>query len=283
MAVHFPRNRLSLLVFNERIQYTLLAMKGMGKLAVCLAGGLMLNISSRALDVNSSGNPYVPIVVRNVFGLNPPPTNAPPAPDDSPLKITPNGIMSIFGQLQVLYKVAPRAGQPGAKEESYCLSEGQSQDDIEVTHINEKAGIVTFNNHGTVQEIPLANAPALNTPLPGPAGPAPGQNFPMPGAIPVRFGGRPGGARFGGQAGGNNFNNGAGNNPAMGGGGMNAPAMSATPTRASSPLSVEDQELLMVAQHLKAQQDGSPMAPLFPPTRLDGPAGLGPPALPGSQ
>ena len=196
--------------------------------------------------------------MRNVFGLNPPPTNPPPQADDTPLKITPNGIMSIFGQLQVLYKVAPRSGQPGAKEESYCLSEGQSQDDIEVTHINEKAGIVTFNNHGTVQEIPLANAPAINTPMPGPAGLAPGQNFPVPGAIPARFGGRPGGARFGG----------AGINPAP------SAASARAPKNSLSTMSAADQELMVVANKLKAQQENDPNLVAFPPTSMDGDAGV---------
>src|SRR5208282_3999681 len=102
-------------------------MKCLGKIAVCLAGGLMLHISARADGaIAPNGNPYTPIVVRNVFGLNPPPTNNPVNPDDVPLKITPNGIMSIFGQLQVLFKVAPKPGQPpGTKDASYVLSEGQ--------------------------------------------------------------------------------------------------------------------------------------------------------------
>ena len=76
--------------------------------------------------------------------------------------------MSIFGQLQVLFKVAGTAkpGQP-AKDDSYILSEGQRQDEIEVIHIDEKASLVTFNNHGTVQEIPLdQRAGGLHTPMP---------------------------------------------------------------------------------------------------------------------
>ena len=271
-------------------------MNCLGKIAVCLAGGLMLNISAHADDAVASSNPYVPIVVRNVFGLNPPPTNAPPSADDTPLKITPNGIMSIFGQLQVLFKVAPRAGQPGAKEASYCLSEGQSQDDIEVTHINEKDSIVTFNNHGTVQDIPLANAPALNMPMPAPA--APGQNFPAPAGVPTRFGGHFGGgpaipAAPGGSFGGNNPNagNGPGNTPAMSaapmgasGGGYANPTTAQqnanTQQSANSGMTAEEQQLLVVAQHLKAQQEGSPTAPIFPPTPLDEQAGL--PPMPGS-
>ena len=143
-------------------------MKRLGKIVVCLAGGLVLNAGARADDVVLPNNPYAPIVVRNVFGLNPPQPVDPNATQaDPPPKITPNGIMSIFGQLQVLFKVAGTAkpGQP-AKDESYILSEGQRQDEIEVIQIDEKASLVTFNNHGTVQEIPLAkaNAPAVNTP-----------------------------------------------------------------------------------------------------------------------
>jgi hypothetical protein len=258
-------------------------MNGLGKMAVCLAGGLMLNISVRANDAIASGNPFGPIVTRNVFGLNPLPTNAPVSTEDNtPLKITPNGIMSIFGQLQVLFKVAPRAGQPGAKEESFVLSEGQSQDEIEVVHINEKAGMVTFNNHGTVQEIPLANAPALNMPVP-----APGQNIPPPGAIPTPFGGRFGGGpgapsspgvpgvRFGG------------NNSSPG----NAPAFSAAPTRGNSgypgqvmmqqnsvagssatqpqntrnTLTADQQKAMIEVMRAKYQSEGNPMSQIMPP------------------
>ncbi len=266
-------------------------MKNLGKIAVCLAGGLMLSITAHANDTIAAANPYEPIVVRNVFGLNPPPTNAPPQPEDTPLKITPNGIMSIFGQLQVLYKVAPRAGKPGAKEESYMLSEGQSQDDIEVTRIDEKNAIITFNNHGTVQEIPLANAPALTTPMPAPGGPRLGQQVPVPGAIPTRFGGRPGGTsggRFGLQNNANNYNNpnptaNPGMNPAM----NQVPAQTsggATGQQRGNQLSAEDQQLMMVAEHLKAQQEGSPAASIFPPTPFDAEAGIkGPPMPPGRQ
>jgi hypothetical protein len=46
-------------------------------------------------------------------------------------------------------------------EKSYILAETKQQDDIEVVHIDEKTDIVTFNNHGIMQEIPLAIAPAI--------------------------------------------------------------------------------------------------------------------------
>ena len=134
-------------------------MKRLGKNAVCLASVLMLSASSHAKNVGSPNNPYSPIAVRNVFGLNPPaPPETEQRPSDPPPKITPNGIMSIFGQRQALFRVTDtsRPGQP-VKDVFYTLGEGDRQDGIEVIHIDETARMVTFNNHGNVQEIPLAD------------------------------------------------------------------------------------------------------------------------------
>jgi len=146
-------------------------MKCVGKIAIWLASGLVLIAGARADDaaVASADNPYAPIVARNLFNLNPVTADAPVG--DPPPKITLNGIMSISGHLQVLFKVAG-TGKPGqsAKDQSYILSEGQRQDDIEVVNINEKASLVTFNNHGTVQDLPLANAPSATTSGPGSGG-----------------------------------------------------------------------------------------------------------------
>jgi hypothetical protein len=175
-------------------------MKRLGKIVICLASGLVLNAGARADDGVLPNNPYAPIVVRNIFALNPPPPADAGPPADPPPKITPNGIMSIFGQLQVLFKVAGTAkpGQP-AKDEAYILSEGQRQDEIEVTHIDEQASLVTFNNHGTVQELPLvkANPPAVSTPTPAQGRQVP-PNLTAPNGennsrIPSRLGGGPAG------------------------------------------------------------------------------------------
>jgi hypothetical protein len=75
----------------------------------------------------------------------------------------------------VLFKVSVPA-QPGipAKEDNYILGEGQRQDDIEVTRIDEKSGVVTFNNHGVVQEIPLTVATASAMPVAAAQNPTPG-------------------------------------------------------------------------------------------------------------
>src|ERR1035437_596394 len=137
-------------------------MKSAGQ--IVLVAVLLAGASAHAGEVAASDKPYAAMVARNIFNLVPIPANTAPEapPTDPPPKITPNGIMSIFGKLQVLFKVAadkPKPGQPPAKEEAYVLSEGERQDEIEVTKIDEPASLVTFNNHGVVQELPLANAP----------------------------------------------------------------------------------------------------------------------------
>ena len=139
----------------------------------------------RATEVAAAGNPYLTVAVRNIFGLLPIPTNNPAdqaaPPVEPPPKITPNGIMTIFGNLQVLFKVAtkPPPGQP-QKDDSYVMGEGERQDEIEVVKIDGKAGVVTFNNHGTLQELSLV--PGTATTGASPAGAAPGGHpgFPLP-------------------------------------------------------------------------------------------------------
>jgi hypothetical protein len=169
-------------------------MKRLGKIAICVAGGLLLNTGLRAAgpapvpvpasvpasapaDNSLLDNPYATIATRNIFGLLPPPPPEDPAAaaaKDLP-KITLTGIMSIAGQLQALFKVAAsgarpaRPGKSPANEEYYTLSEGQRQDDIEVVKIDEKNGLVTFINHGFTQELPLTDAVASGG---GPAAPS---------------------------------------------------------------------------------------------------------------
>ena len=246
-------------------------MKRLGKIVVCLAGGLLLSAGTRADDGVLPNNPYAPIVVRNIFALNPPaPVDAAP-PGDPPPKITLNGIMSILGKLQALYKVAVPAkpGQP-AKDEAYILSEGQRQDEIEVTHIDEQTSLVTFNNHGTVQELPLikANPPAVSTPVTAQGGPVPTRNLTAPNGDNSgrgRLGGGPGAAR-------RDRGDGAPLTtvPTRGG------SSGQTSQQPQNTMTPEEQMIMIAAQHLKAQQEGSPAAPIFPPTLLDKAAGIPP-------
>jgi hypothetical protein len=244
-------------------------MKRVGKIAICLAGGLVLNASLRADDAVLSGNPYSQIVVRNPFGLNPPPAVDPNAASaNPPPKITPNGIMTILGQLQVLFKVTEPAapGKPAA-DQSYILTEGEAQDDIEVTKIDDKACIVTFNNHGTVQELPLASAAATSA-----AG-----NGAMNPNSPNRFG--PNGAN-----GSNPFNGGGnfgGHNPAANPGGNpnnaanNASPSGTAPAHSTFSMTPEEQVIMIEAQRQQYQNEGDPTARIMPTTELTPPPDSG--------
>jgi len=59
--------------------------------------------------------------------------------------------MTIFGKHQALFKVSV-AAKP-AKEDNYILAEVEQQDDVTVTRIDVKSGVVTFNNRGEVQPL----------------------------------------------------------------------------------------------------------------------------------
>ena len=261
-------------------------MKRLGKIVVCLASGLVLNAGARADNAVLPDNPYAPVVVRNVFGLNPLPTNDVNAVQtDPPPKITLTGIMSIFGHLQALYKVAiPAKPEQPAKDVPYILSEGQRQDEIEVVQIDEKNGLVTFNNHGTVQELPLTKASVAAA---GASMSAPGRSSaPIPNIAPMgdnsgrvagHFGSRSGGgagvARNGGTGnnGANNFNNGLGGGAPMGGGLplTTAAGASSDQQQPQNTLTREEQAVLVEANRLLTQGlvDQGRMPPL-PPTPL---------------
>ncbi|MCW5551146.1 MAG: hypothetical protein KIS67_03160 [Verrucomicrobiae bacterium] len=167
-----------------------------------------------AVTPNDAGNPYEAIVGRNVFSLKPPPP--PPNPEDlvkkdPPPKIRLQGLTTILGRRQVLFKsqTPAKPGQP-AKDESYVLSEGERQGEIEVVAIDENAGTVKFNNHGTVETLNMkddADKPVLGAappPVTAPPGgvtrPVAGVPTPVAAANPVApvpggvvtLGGRPG-------------------------------------------------------------------------------------------
>ena len=221
----------------------------------------------------ASGQPYASIVTRNMFGLVPIPVvdpNASLPPVDPPPKITPNGIMTIFGKLKALYKVAakPKQGQP-PKEDSYVLSEGERQDEIEVVKIDQPNGIVTFNNHGVIQELSLASpdntTPATSAPsaLPGGMPPAPSFNPGMPGGLTPQERNAMRRRSLGGMPNNNGGNPGGG--PAFGGGAANTPSASSIPQQDFTP---EQQVILIEAQRAKFLDEGNPAASILPPTPL---------------
>ncbi len=232
-------------------------------------------------------NPYTPIVTRNVFGLVPIPVGPPPNPaPDTPLpKITPNGIMTIFGKLQALFKVAAttKPGQP-AKEESYVLGVGERQDDIEVQKIDDQKAVITFNNHGTIQELPLIVGTATGgEPVAAALGGLSGLPLPRTGtepplgngASPIGFGGR-----FGRAAGNGNPGSTAAGAPGLGQAGTSA-IYSPAASEAGEPQMSPEQRIIMIeAQRQHYLQEGNPIGKLLPPTQYTPPAndtGGGPP------
>jgi hypothetical protein len=135
-------------------------MKQSKKVAICLAGGLALSASARAVTPDAQGNPYQGIVERNVFALKAPPDPSTLKPEEpEPPKIVPQGIMSMFGKQQVLFKTMMPSAKAGAppQDTSMILSVGQREGEIEVVAIDESAGTITFNNHGKVQTLSLEN------------------------------------------------------------------------------------------------------------------------------
>jgi hypothetical protein len=268
-------------------------MKRAGKIAICLAGGLALCAGLRAADPASTGNPapdnpYASIVIRNIFGLVPPPP--PPDPniqqEASLPKITPTGIMSFFGHSKVLFKVAGAAAKPGqpAKDAFYTLSQGQRQDDIEIIKIDDKNNLVTFNNHGITQELPLVSAPASGgAAAPGAPGAAgiPGMMPGAPGGVGnngpgalIRIGGGSAGINGGsGAFGGGGMSGGGGggpNNVSMNFGNAVRPNAIYQPMQENPPVSPEVQIIQIEAERAALMNDPHPAYPpaLLPPTPL---------------
>jgi hypothetical protein len=236
--------------------------------------GWLLVGSVLAGQVASTDNPYTPIVTRNMFDLVPVPVGPPPDPTPAtpPPKITPNGIMTIFGKLQALFKVAgvAKPGQP-AKDESYILGEGERQDDIEVQKIDEKAAVITFNNHGKIEELPLVAGTAVGGEL-APAVPNTPGVLPRPGIIPP--GGNPPPIGFGGRLGrtGNGSSGPATGAPSLGQAGTSA-IYSPAASEAGEPQMSPEQRIIMIeAQRQKYLQEGNPIGRLLPTTQLTPPA-----------
>ena len=285
-------------------------MMGLGKIAVVLAGGLALNaglcapssaatpnplppnpsVTNLTPDTASSDSPYATIAVRNVFGLNPPQpvTNSAPTLEDLLPKITLQGIMGVFGSYQALFKVSPPKAAAADKDQYYILNEGQRQDDIEVVKIDYERSVVTFDNHGTTQELPLAE-PSGSGSSGGAAPAASGGANPFTAARASVGGGSPTPVASGGAnppvAGswGNNNNNPWANNtpggaPADAAGGLNfgGSVQGHIYQPETTTMPPEAMQINLAGNHLKAQVEGDPSAPMFPPSAIDHEAGINP-------
>lgn len=120
------------------------------KSLVLLLSAAAIGACAESTTTEPAGHPYKAIPARNVFGLKDPPPPPDPNSQKPPLpKITLQGIATILGRKQVLFKVAadPKPGQPPS-ELSLVLSPGEAQNDVEVLEIDEAAGSVKFKNHG---------------------------------------------------------------------------------------------------------------------------------------
>jgi len=230
---------------------------------------LILSLGLSALGVlaargdNSalSGNPYTAIQSRNAFNLVPLPAADPAdaAPYAGPAaKITPNGLMTLFGAPQVLFKVATPVG-PGQPLhlQSYVMSEGDQADGITVTRIDASAHVITFDNHGTVQTIPLADAGVSEAPIADatPATPNPPTDQVARGQLaqpvsPVTDSGVASGSV--------SADNGV--SPAASG--------AEIALNDSNHLTPEAQAISIEAQRQRLQQQGDPSAMLIPPTEI---------------
>lgn len=248
--------------------------------AILTAIILVSTSGSFAVTPDDGGNPYEAIVGRNVFSLKPPPP--PPNPEDlikkdPPPKIRLQGLTTILGRRQVLFKsqTPAKPGQP-AKDESYVLSEGERQGEIEVVAIDENAGTIRFKNHGIEETLNMkddADKPVLGAappPVTAPPGVAP---RPVPGVPQPAGAGNPvvsvpgGVTTFGGSPGSipqrqiRGTTATAGSVPT----GFNRPVQ--TTQQAQQPqLTPEQQIVLMELQ--REQNKNNPSFPPLPPTPL---------------
>ena len=125
-----------------------------------LACAIGFTVCSGALSTAGPADSYKHISTRNIFGLKPPVVEA--KTPDKPLhlpNITMQGITTVLGRLQVLFKVSlPAHAGEAAKEESYVLSRGESAGEVEVLEIDESARTAKFKNHGVTQTLRLEDS-----------------------------------------------------------------------------------------------------------------------------
>src|ERR1051326_5225981 len=138
------------------------------KLAGYAIAALSISIGFPAGASEQPRGPYQGIVDRNAFGLKSPPiVNAQPPtnlPTPAP-KVFLTGITTILGRPQALFKVQvpARPGQP-ATEQSYILTEGQKEGELEVLKIDDIGGTVEVNNYGTTTTLDInRDSPKLSS------------------------------------------------------------------------------------------------------------------------
>jgi hypothetical protein len=129
-------------------------------------------------------SPYSAIWLRNVFDLKPAPPPPPPttATNTPPPNVELTGITTLLGTKRALFMVQESGGpgKPAGKPESYILTEGQRQGELEVLEISPKAKTVRIKVSDLVSTITFkTNQVAI-----GPQGGAPGVGTLPVGGIP---------------------------------------------------------------------------------------------------
>jgi hypothetical protein len=238
-----------------------------------LIASVALAATAQALVPEISRNPYEAIPTRNVFSLKdptilPPVTNQPAQHS----KITLTGITTILGSKKALMTAQLPARPPEpAKLESYMLTEGQRDGDIEVITIDEKAGTVQVRNAGNIETLDFVNNGAKLTAapasLPMPGGPAP---MGMPGPTPMGPGGGVGMRQIPTRqmrAQGNQGNaNSEGQQPYMNAGGSSMDGV----LQQHPVVDPDVQTVLIEAQRMKMKQDNDETFKILPPTEMTG-------------
>jgi hypothetical protein len=219
-------------------------------------------LSARGDSPALSENPYAAIQARNAFNLVPVPNidAADAAPYSGPAaKIIPNGLMTLFGAPQVLFKVATPvgSGQP-PQIQSYVMSEGDRADGISVTRIDQSAHVITFDNHGTIQTIPIADAGVGGGSVTG--SPIAAENQSADQAARGQFVRQYASSIYDSSVA----------TPAPADSGVSSSASVADSSVTDpSHLTPEAQVILIEAQRQRLQQQGDPTAVLIPPTQIN--------------
>jgi hypothetical protein len=217
----------------------------------------------------TTDNPYQAIVGRNVFSLKPPPP--PPNPEDLIKKVPPptiklQGLQTILGRRQVLFKVPPKPpGQP--KEEFFVMNEGERQGEIEVVEINMQAEAVKFKNHGQEQLLNMkddADKPVVAAPPPGlPPGVIPGA---LPGVPPPTAAFNPSAPGAITTIGGSTIPQRTLRTANTAGGFPAGTGIAPQTVQQASPFTHEEQEVLIEAKRKYYQETGDVRARVMPPT-----------------
>ena len=171
-----------------------------GRIVVLVCGVCALAPGGLQAAAPASGDcPYQGIIDRNVFGLKEPPPPPEPGPvKPPPPKITATGFVMIGVTKRALLKVMepakpPEPGKPPtpAQEQSYILSEGERQGEVEVLAIDDKAGTIKVNNYGTemvlslITNLPAAAPAPVTGPPPVPMPPMAGSPVPASGGFAI--------------------------------------------------------------------------------------------------